>query len=324
MKRSLFLRLILIIPALILLAGINSYAREKPDIIQYDATYLEDAISVNVHWQSPNPVVMVKVSAGKEQKEIEVDEYDNRRNPYGYSGEVTVVVNLEPGVERKYVNYVIQLKDDIGQRSRQVIGKIKLAKAVSEAPPEEAPFEEPPAEVGQPQPTDIVDKLIAIAERHDSAPFMNKVKINRISEGKVNFTSKASDDKGLREVIFRIYDKGGNMVKEQVLTDLGTIWQGTTKTFTLADGNYKIIAQAVDTSGNRSREKIKKFTITGAGSQQTSSEKTGSEDAGTGDTGAEETDTEDPDAGESGTDETGTEESDTEDPDTEETDYEED
>jgi len=304
MKRSLFLRLILIIPALILLAGINSYAREKPDIIQYDATYLEDAISVNVHWQSPNPVVMVKVSAGKEQKEIEVDEYDNRRNPHGYSGEVTVVVDLEPGVERKYVNYVIQLRDDIGQRSRQVIGKIKLAKEVSEAPPEEAPLEEPPAEVEQ-QPTDIVDKLIAVAERHDSAPFMNKVKITRISKGKVNFTSKASDDKGLREVIFRIYDKDGNMVKEQILTDLGTIWQGTTKTFTLADGNYKIIAQAVDTSGNTSREKITKFTITGAGSQQTSSDETDSEETDT-----EDTDTEDPDAGESDTGETDTDETD--------------
>lgn len=289
MKQSLYVKVLLIV-IFIFCAGSASYASSKPDIIQYQATYHDDMLSINLQWQSPNPVVMVKVYAGREPKEIEIDEYDNRRNPKGYFGETTVVVNLEPGVERQAVNYVIQLVDDVGQRSRQVSGKVKLVSATS---PEAVPLEEPLPEAPPPeeipsQPGDIVDKLIQVAERHDAAPYMHKVKVNSIDDNKVSFSSKATDDKGLGKVIFRIFDRAGTQVKEQVLTDLGRVWQGTSKTFTIAAGNYSVVAQAVDTSGSTSREQRENFKITGADTVPEEPDESGIEETGTVESGGEE------------------------------------
>ena len=45
----------------------------------------------------PNPVTFIRVIIGKEQKEVKVDEYDNKRNPDGYWGEATIVANAAPG-----------------------------------------------------------------------------------------------------------------------------------------------------------------------------------------------------------------------------------
>jgi hypothetical protein len=286
MKQSLYVKVLLTV-VFIFCAGSASYASSKPDIIQYQATYLDDMLSINLQWQSPNPVVMVKVYAGREPKEIEIDEYDNRRNPKGYFGETTVVVNLEPGVERQSVNYVIQLVDDVGQRSRQVSGKIKLASATpQEAIPLEEPLPEaPPPEEIPSQPGDIVEKLIQVAERHDAAPYMHKIKVTIIGDNKVNFTSKATDDKGLGKVIFRIFDREGKQVKEQVVTDLGTVWQGTTQTVTIAAGNYRVVAQAVDTSGSTSREQSEKFKVTGADTVPEEPDESGTEQTGTAESG---------------------------------------
>jgi hypothetical protein len=239
----------------------------KPDITQSSATYLDDMLSINVQWQSPNPVLMVKVYAGSEPREVEIDEYDNRRNPHGYYGETTVVVNLEQGIERQFINYVIQLEDDLGQKSRQVVGKIQLTTTASaEEPAEEESYTEEPAEdTEEPESGDIVDKLISAVERHDAAPYMNKIKVTRIRENKVSFTSKATDDKGLKHVVFRILNDGGTDLHRHVISDLGTVWQGTTRTFTLAGGTYKVVAQAIDTSGNTSQEQRATFTTTGEG-----------------------------------------------------------
>jgi len=289
MKQSLYVKVLLIV-IFIFCAGSASYASSKPDIIQYQATYHDDMLSINLQWQSPNPVIMVKVYAGREPIEIEIDEYDNRRNPKGYFGETTVVVNLEPGVERQAVNYVIQLVDDVGQRSRQVSGKVKLASATSpEAVPLEEPLPEelPPEEIPS-QPGDIVEKLIQVAERHDAAPYMHKVKVNSIGDNKVSFSSKATDDKGLGKVIFRIFDRTGKKVRAQVLTDLGTVWQGTSKTFTIAAGNYRVVAQAVDSSGSTSQEKSNNFKVTGADTVPEEPDEFDTEETGTMESGGEE------------------------------------
>ena len=279
-----------VIAFVIFFMGSFTYGRSKPDITQYNATYHDDMLSINLQWQSPNPVIMIKVYAGKEPKELEIDEYDNRRNPSGYYGETTVVVNLEPGMERKSVKYEIQLIDDVGQRSRQVRGEVKLVTAAStDMPPADmAPVEEPYAEPSSTEPTDIVEKLIAVAERHDAAPSVNKIKINIIGDNKVNFSSKASDDKGLRDVSFRIFDKKGNKVKEQVFSDLGTTWQGTTKTFTIAAGTYTVVLQAIDSSGNTSRECRKEFTIKGSVTVEEETEEGDTETSYSGEEGEDE------------------------------------
>ena len=69
---------------LLFAAVIYCSAAGKPEITNHTAQYLDRALSVSIQWQSENPVTKVRVTAGKGQKDIVVDEYDNRRNPYGY------------------------------------------------------------------------------------------------------------------------------------------------------------------------------------------------------------------------------------------------
>lgn len=45
-----------------------TFAGSKPDIISYDAKLLENAVSINVKWQSSEPVILVNASVGKKEK----------------------------------------------------------------------------------------------------------------------------------------------------------------------------------------------------------------------------------------------------------------
>ncbi|MCX8110308.1 MAG: hypothetical protein N3D15_03545, partial [Syntrophorhabdaceae bacterium] len=130
----------------------------------------------------------------------------------------------------------------------------------------------PQQPIGMPQPAqsgDIVDKLLAVMDRHDTPPFLHDITVNRLGPDTVSFTSKAQDDKGLREIKFKVLEATGAQVGEETLTNLGKNWQGTTKTFTLPPGNYRVVAQAFDTAGNSSPEKGANFQISGkAGSIQ--------------------------------------------------------
>jgi len=105
--------------------GIVAHAKEKPEIVRLDAEYLEMLVKINVHWQSPNLVTVIRAIVGKEQKELKVDEYDNRRNPDGYSGEAVIVVNAVPTPGRDGIPYVVQIEDDLRQKSEQVAGSVK-------------------------------------------------------------------------------------------------------------------------------------------------------------------------------------------------------
>ena len=104
------------------LLAVNAIAASKPEITKCDIHYSNNAINANIHWQSENPVTKVKIFTGPELKEIAVDEYDNRRNPQGYSGEVSAVIPITtPG---EFVAYVVQVEDDLHQKSEQTVGKV--------------------------------------------------------------------------------------------------------------------------------------------------------------------------------------------------------
>ncbi|MDD5171312.1 MAG: cell envelope integrity protein TolA, partial [Syntrophales bacterium] len=244
----------------LLLLSMSAYAKGKPVITRHDAVYMQNAIHFTVQWQSPNPVAKVRVSAGSEQKEISVDEYDNNRNPSGYEGEVTIVVNLTPGLNEAG-SYVVQLEDDIRQRSDLATGKLKPSKTgnVNDDWGKPAPI------IGQqPQPGgqgEIIDKLLGVMQRHDTPPFLDDIKINKVSATKISFSSKANDDKGIRDIKFSIVDASGAVVKEQTLSGLGLAWKGETDVFELAQGNYTVKAQAFDTGGNTSQMRSANFTI---------------------------------------------------------------
>jgi streptogramin lyase len=261
-KTSLLILSIAIVVFAFFLPAIGVAAKGKPVITRHDAVYMQNAVHFTVQWQSPNPVAKVSISAGSERKEVAVDEYDNRRNPSGYEGEVTVIANLTPGMSEA-VSYVVQLEDDLRQRSDLATGKLTPPKA---AKMEDDNWGKPAPLIGQQpqeQKSDVIDKLLGVMERHDTPPFLDEIKVNRISAAKVSFSSKANDDKGLREIKFRILDPTGNLVKEQTLSGLGRVWDGSTDVFELSQGNYTVKAQAIDTGGNASQERSTAFAITG-------------------------------------------------------------
>jgi hypothetical protein len=115
------------IPLIILLALVPADAAEKPVVTRVDARYLDRMVVFTVEWQSPNPVSSIRVHIGKIRREIKVDEYDNRRNQAGYWGESTVEFALAPEQGQDGVPYLLQLEDELRQKSDQFNGKVMFS-----------------------------------------------------------------------------------------------------------------------------------------------------------------------------------------------------
>lgn len=120
------LRLSLITLFILLFFSKPLQATGKPDITRHEVQSLGGALNVQIEWQSPNPVVLLRISIGNLQKEIKIDAYDNKRNRDGYAGEVNFTLNLE-GSPTESFPYVIQLEDELRIKSPLVRGKVKIA-----------------------------------------------------------------------------------------------------------------------------------------------------------------------------------------------------
>ncbi len=326
-------------------------APSKPVITRLDTQFLDNNVNINIHWDSPNPVVSVKVLVGAEQKEVKVDEYDNKRNPRGYTGEATVVLNVQPRPGIDFINYVVYLEDDLRQKSEQKAGRAKIpTTAMAQTPgmpsvqvgvqvgvqpgtppgmqqpgmppgahpgypgaqsgppmgmppgppagyqsgaqpgysdpqygppmgpqsgfqvgasPGGAMGEQPSGPTGMinltPNRGGVADSILGLIGQMDVPPYFSDIKVNLYQGNNVTISGKVIDDKGLREISFRIFDVAGNKVQEQTITNQGKVWQGTTNPFNLFPGKYRVIGQAVDSGGNSSKERTADFEITGQG-----------------------------------------------------------
>ncbi len=134
MKRKVLTVCFISLCFLVSLLPISLRAAGRPDVTRHEVTFLESAVNVHIEWQSPNPVVIVKISVAGVEKEIKVDEYDNKRNRDGYAGEVTVTMGLEK-IPTQNFTYVVQLEDDLRIKSPLVTGKVKVATAKQPRPP---------------------------------------------------------------------------------------------------------------------------------------------------------------------------------------------
>ena len=129
MKRSLVGLTVMVIASILLMSLCNVQAAGKPVVVSHDETYANKAVRFRVVWQAENPVVIVRIFAGKDHKEFKIDEYDNRRTRDGYSGELNTVVELDPSFIEESLAYVIQVEDDVRLKSDPVNGKIQIVKA---------------------------------------------------------------------------------------------------------------------------------------------------------------------------------------------------
>ncbi len=144
-RRALFVSFLTLF--LVLLTFNPLRAVGKPDVTSHEATFLGSGVNMHIEWQSPNPIVAVRISVGNKQQDIKVDPYDNKRNPSGYAGEVTVTIGLD-WVPNQPFNYVIQLEDELRIKSERVTGKVKLPVAQQ---PQYPQYLQQPGMIMQPQ-----------------------------------------------------------------------------------------------------------------------------------------------------------------------------
>jgi hypothetical protein len=257
----------------------SASAAGQMDVTRLDALYLDRFINFTVEWQSLNPVLKVVISAGRETKEVAVDEFDNHRNPGGYQGAVTVQLQVEQHYSQNGIPYVVQLEDELRQKSTAFSGKVSVTPATGSTLAGGQPVRSDdnwgrenlktgmalgPQPAGVARAGDMIDKLLVVMDRMDIAPSIGALKVNVMGPDRVTFSTKATDDKGLREVKFRVFDSRGILVGSQSLNGLGKVWEGTSQSFDLGGGTFRVIAQAVDTAGNTSKEQSATCVLTGA------------------------------------------------------------
>lgn len=237
-------------------------AAGRPDIVSYDTELLQDALSVHIRWQSAYPVVRAIVSAGDERQEKDLDPHDdNIKDAYGYHGEASFHITVDSRqFNNKRINYIIQIVDDAGKKSRRISGSLATAASDVKAEQEGGADQDMTPPVTDKGPG-MIDKVLAVMERHDTPPRVESLTVNMNGTKGVSFSGRALDDKGLREVSIRIIDVQGEVVKEQKFSDPGELWQGTTDVVTLSPGSYTVVAQATDSAGNLSPEMRRNFSV---------------------------------------------------------------
>jgi len=104
----------------------STQAAGRPDVTRHEAQFLGGAFNMQIEWQSPNPIVLIKISIANIQKEIKIDAYDNKRNRDGYAGEFNFTLNIE-GTPSEPFPYVLQLEDELRIKSDIVRGKVKIS-----------------------------------------------------------------------------------------------------------------------------------------------------------------------------------------------------
>jgi len=125
MSRKVLLISLAILSIVSLIIFGTSQAAGKTDVTRHEAYFLESVVNVHIEWQSPNPVVLVKISVAGVEKEIKIDAYDNKRNRDGYAGEINVNLGLDR-IPRQPFTYVIQLEDELRIKSPLVTGKVDV------------------------------------------------------------------------------------------------------------------------------------------------------------------------------------------------------
>ena len=252
---------LLAITAVLCFIVIDAEAK-KPEIIRYDAQYLDRQVSLNLQWQSSEAIVSVRVAAGKEVKEIKIDAFENKKTRSGYSGEVNVALQTDPIMFQDSISYTLQVEDEDGQKSNLVTGKVAIPVSDPSRRREQDQWGKDRL-TGTPQSSqkDMIDQVRKVASVLAAPPVLADVSVNNPGSCTVTFKTKATHSVGLKEIDFRVFDSSNKLFDSQQILATGKYWEGTSRDFTLGSGNYFVIAQAIDASGSTSPEKKAAFTI---------------------------------------------------------------
>jgi len=223
--------------ALLVTTQIPATASPAVSLTRHAALVLGDELSLTLAWTSGNPVTVLHLTVGSAEKTLNVDEALNRRTVEGFAGKGSFSARIDLAAYDTALPYTITLEDSQGALSDKVSGRVRLKSAAGRS-------------------RGIADPTLA-----DAAPSLGLVQVNLPGGNLVSFSSIATDDKGLYQVSFTVFDQGGRQVKQQLLKTLGKHWQGSTEPFTLANGAYRVVARAVGSTGNASAEQTAKFDL---------------------------------------------------------------
>lgn len=260
-----------------LLFGWDAQARTKPQVIGHDAHYLETSVNINVTWQSPNPVTLIRVIVGSEIKEVRVDEYDNRRNQEGYSGEATVLVKISPAQHQESIPYILQVEDDLRQKSEQVMGKVKVPSGAPNKSEDDSWGRQhlekhlPAAPAGKPSPTgpaETVGQIVDAIQGSGGQISIESIEVYPVAPGTVRFVIRINASKPVREILYAVVDTTENLIIQPQVISPNKSWDGTVGPVSLKPGKYKVVVQAVDQEGNPSSEKLQPFSVESGGTSQ--------------------------------------------------------
>jgi len=257
---------------ILLLAATPANSRGKPQIVRHEANVLEHAVIMIIQWQSPNPVVRVTATVGGRKKEVEVDPYNNQRNQDGYWGEVTLEVKSGRALETDGIPYILQVEDDLRQKSELVKGKAQGSAAESHSSGEDTwgrqhlerpgiPGQLVPEGTSPPYGGGTISPPGGGQDPQASPlPTIQLIDVT-VSSGQVIFTMRAYDQSGLQVINYLILDEAGALVQERQIPSQGPEFNGPTEAIPLPPGNYKVSAQAVGSSGITSSEETRDFVV---------------------------------------------------------------
>ena len=288
-------KILILLLVVAFLAATGVPAEAKPTITRCDATYAANTLTVNVQWQSENPVVMVRILAGMEQKDIQVSEFDNTQTPRGFRGEVSVAIRVDnPG---EAISYVVNLEDDVRGKSEQFTGKLIIVRKMDSGTGTASggypgtptgqygaggsvtyPGAPTGAGASSPYPgatTDpygqttgggsIYDSVKKQMEQADLPPTLSAVSALTSTANTVDLSAQAHDDKALREIAYVIHDASGYPVHSDRASITDKDYSGTFATIsTLTPGSYTVTAQAVDANGRVSKKVSATFKVLAA------------------------------------------------------------
>jgi len=260
MGRKIIVSIVAVLVILCLSAAV--VCAKKPEVIRHDAQYLDRQVAINVQWQASESVVLVRVAAGREVKEIKVDPYDNRKTRSGYTGEIHVVLQTDPVLFQDAIPYSIQIEDEDGQKSLLTTGKVAIPTGLPPAPMENDHWgKEKRTGMYGGEKKDMIEQLRQVAQVLAAPPVLHDVVVNNPGTGMVTFKTKATHSVGLKEITFRVFDSGNRQIDAQQIPATGKFWEGTSKDFSLGSGSYFVIVQAIDASGSTSPERKASFSI---------------------------------------------------------------
>ena len=235
-----------------LIIALNAGMAAAADVVtlqSQSAMILNQELQFSVGWFATNPVAALHITVGSGEHRMLLDQTFSRKHQDGYRGTFHSAVGIDLDLFQHSVPFSVVLEDTLGNRSEPASGRVLLKpKSRGLTSLTQGSAEGEGNQAGSPG-------------DGNSAPVMGQITVKKPGGNLVSFASLATDDQGLHEVRFQLYGAGDLLVGQQAITALGKHWEGSSKTFKLAPGSYRVVGVAFDAKGIASGKQVSSFDL---------------------------------------------------------------